>query len=49
MSVHNGTTHESSNFTAVKGIEYDWMSLVVATSSDLDAELAELIMLEGAN
>ena len=49
MSVHTGTTHDSSNFTAVKGIEYDWMSLVVETSSDLDAELAELIMLEGAN
>jgi hypothetical protein len=60
VSVHNGTTHENSThiefalsgFDTVsvgKGIAYDWLSLVVASSSDFDAELAALIAFEGAN
>jgi len=48
VSVHNGTTHEST-VSAGKGIAYDWFSLVVLSDADLDAELAALIELEGAN
>lgn len=48
MSVHNGTTHETT-ISVGKGIAYDWLSLVVPADSDLDAELAALIEFEGAN
>ena len=48
MSVHNGTTDETT-VSVGKGIAYDWLSLVVLSDADFDAELAALIELEGAN